>query len=365
MRTTRRSSATVPSARTSSFGSSRVGPAQAVIAAVIETVIKQRSASERHRVGGARPALHSACPPATILVTPGALRALRTRAAAHKFPRRIRYRPCGRPDGSRGPHQRHRETNGVPRCSWLAAMRCTSSAIVFSSGLNPRGWQQSRLSQRPCGGRRAASLFASDNYHISDDYYANSTPQPAGVNQFTPGARASCIFAVAKASTCLDPTSTNGLIRRRPWRMLPSCMSSVSSTFAPAYAAAAHTTQSHSCSRCARASAAAASTTAMVVGGLRNTASYSAACRIAPSNAAVTRRWMKRRYSPSTWTGMTPSRRPQDQFGRALSLLRLRLKLGIDEDVAVERHAGHVASSPYLLSFRAGNQSRVSTAGSF
>jgi uncharacterized protein (DUF433 family) len=37
-----------------------------------------------------------------------------------------------------------------------------------------------------------------------------------------------------------------GLISRRPSRVRPSCMSSVSSTFAPACMEAAHTTQSHS-----------------------------------------------------------------------------------------------------------------------
>ena len=38
----------------------------------------------------------------------------------------------------------------------------------------------------------------------------------------------------------------NGLISRRLSRVRPSCMSSVSSTFAPACMEAAHTTQSHS-----------------------------------------------------------------------------------------------------------------------
>jgi hypothetical protein len=75
--------------------------------------------------------------------------------------------------------------------------------------------------------------------------------------------------AVAIASAF---ATAKGLISRRPSMMRPSCMSSVSKTFAPAWAEAAHTTQSHSCMRCARASSDAFLIVASVVAGVRKAA---------------------------------------------------------------------------------------------
>src|SRR5438093_12188430 len=38
----------------------------------------------------------------------------------------------------------------------------------------------------------------------------------------------------------------------------------------------------------------------------------------------------------------------QDQIGRSRPLLRVRIELSIDQDIAVERDTGHAASPPYL-----------------
>ena len=53
-----------------------------------------------------------------------------------------------------------------------------------------------------------------------------------------------------KSSIGLAFAAAKGFIRRRPSIIRPSCISSVSSTLAPACADAAHTTPSHSCMRC-------------------------------------------------------------------------------------------------------------------
>src|ERR1700730_9794285 len=76
-----------------------------------------------------------------------------------------------------------------------------------------------------------------------------------------------------RASTAALLAARNGLIRRRPSIVRPSCMSSVNSTLAPACTAATHTTQSHNCMRWSHASAAAVPMTAIVVGGTRKAAS--------------------------------------------------------------------------------------------